>query len=330
MAQAMNQIATLLPLLVATACPWRPFGYSPGLSTAVAGPHAEIRHRGRDHSQYPDGPLHPSLSLRTAISHWWFGPTTGAEPSVIADQWGMDLIAAYGVSDGVQVGLKIPLGHVSGPGLDGPMGGDTVEREAGFGISDIRLTPKYTLLGTERVTPLAYPPPSSYAHPLECPLASWAHRASPSPSVAAEAQVDGVVLTANVGYRYRLENDVLGNVENGDVVTYGLSMLVGLDYYALEMLGEIFNRPVEPISDRSVSKPMEGLLGLRYRTPFGASSPSPAAWASSRPGRARVSLPLRLYGIHNPSPKRGRSKCDRRRGIGRIRREVERRPAKRR
>ena len=191
--------------------------------------------------------------------------------AVIEDQWGLDLLFAYGLADGVQLGLKIPLGHVSGAGLDDPMGGDTVQREAGFGIGDIRFTPKYTFLGDDEGDTIGLSMGLEVRAPTGMPSRFMgATGFSFAPTVAAEARLDDVVLTANLGYRYRLENDVLGNVEYGDVVAYGVSMLIGLDYYALELIGEVFgNRPVEPITDRTVSRPMEGLLGLRYRSPFG-------------------------------------------------------------
>jgi outer membrane protein OmpA-like peptidoglycan-associated protein len=177
----------------------------------------------------------------------------------------LDVLAAYGILDRLEIGADVPVSYVSGEALKAS-GND------GVGLGDIRLIPKYRLLGDTWGQGFGL----AIAAPVSLPTGDkdkgiGADEVVVNPKLIAELRVGPFSAAADVGFRWRPDKKTIGTLEVGNEVTYGAGAGVELGSPDLIALGEVYGAaPAQSINDDSASKPLEGLLGLRIFTDIGA------------------------------------------------------------
>ena len=121
------------------------------------------------------------------------------------------VMAAYGLTDRLDVALELPLGFTHGEGLDGLSGGGAP--------GDVRLSGKYRLLGQRRhglALSLDLTAPTG-----EADRGMSADTFVALPRLVGHTRAGPVMLAANVGYRHRVEETQLSNLSFGDEITWG-------------------------------------------------------------------------------------------------------------
>ncbi len=181
--------------------------------------------------------------------------------AVISKLSTLNILAAYGISERIELGLDLPLNlSIGGDGLEA-LGG-----EEGFSLGDPRLLPKLRLLGGEGERFGL-----SFSLPISLPLGDPKKFSSDDglvlqPRLAGEVHLGALSLALNLGYRYRAENLKLENLEIGDEISYGAGAALALMGEDLQLLAEIYGAiPVEADEDKGTF-PLEGLLGARLFT----------------------------------------------------------------
>jgi len=149
---------------------------------------------------------------------------TNEQVSLLQHHVQMDLMAALGVGDFFEIGLAIPLTVYQASGSNS----DTLRTKPvdSFTMGDIRLVPKFKLLGEDHGFGLAV------AVPLTLPTGSTENLQG-NKSVTIEPRLiaqyifsDNFRLALNAGFNIRPENQTLYNINVGNELTAGL----GLEY----------------------------------------------------------------------------------------------------
>ena len=182
----------------------------------------------------------------------------------------LDLTGTMGLTEHLQLTVAAPLHLSDGDGATTSTGSRSTSAAA-FG--DLRFTPKVRFFGPqardENGVGLAF------ALPVTVPTGDnqaflGGDAVTVNPKAIAEVRLEVLNVAANVGYKYRPDNDVFGSLEIGNEVTYGASAAVALGDPDLWMMAELFGAgSVEDVRAGSENSPLEALLALRGYTGTG-------------------------------------------------------------
>ncbi len=178
----------------------------------------------------------------------------------------IDVMATFGILERLELGVAVPLNFVGGEGVEAA-GND------GFGLGDVRIIPKYRLLGGG---PFTNGVGVALSVPVSAPTGDkdkgiGADVVVVNPKLIVDGRFGPFSAAANLGFRWRNEDKEVGTLEIGNEITYGAGVGVELGSPMLVALGEVYGAaPAESIQDESESSPLEALLGLRVFTDIGA------------------------------------------------------------
>ena len=184
--------------------------------------------------------------------------TDGSETAVIEQQLGFDATLAWGSMEMLEVGLVIPFGHLRGEAL-------RELRDDGFALGDVRFSTKVHLSGSvdERYAlgaDLTISAPTGRTRTFYGASDFTFH-----PRFLVDTYVDEARFHVSAGFMLRPQTEVLKNIELGHEMTYGAGFSIQLDWFAFELLGEIYGAmPLTHVLDDTVAYPIEGLLGVQY------------------------------------------------------------------
>ncbi len=169
----------------------------------------------------------------------------------------VELLLAVGIHERVEVGIAVPFGYGTGT--------DRLDIDTGAGLGDIRLMPKFILLGAGERTGFAI----ALGAPLNFPTGEDSVNSSryfiANPELILEYRASWLRIALNGGYRYRPTNsDTLEPLTVGDGITYGAAIGSRLGTDSLEVLveasGTIYSDVAE---DQGGPNPLEAIAGLR-------------------------------------------------------------------
>ncbi|MCB9552449.1 MAG: OmpA family protein [Myxococcales bacterium] len=171
----------------------------------------------------------------------------------------MTLAMEVGLSDAVELGVAMPVGHATGPEI-GLLGG-----EEGWAAGDLRLGARWRVLGERGGDGFRL------ALGVEATLPTGdgtrglgSGSVTVQPGVDAELALGPARVMAHVGYVYRDESDRVANLEIADEIAYGAGALVALGDSGWSLIGELQGAgPVEALRDSNKATPLEALLGAR-------------------------------------------------------------------
>ena len=174
--------------------------------------------------------------------------------------------AVFGVANRFEAGLDVPTHFSSGTGLAG-RGGDVTT------LGDVRVIPKVRLFGLEKwrddglglavLVPVSLP-----TGPADDFLGEG--QVTVGPRLAGQARYRPVSVTADVGFLWRPATKKFQSLDVGNAVTYAGGIGVDLGMPQVVGYAEVFGAaPAGSVRDDSRSKPLEGLLGMRWFSGFG-------------------------------------------------------------
>ncbi len=181
--------------------------------------------------------------------------------SIVGDLMTADVMAAFGIGDRFEIGVALPVNWVAGDQL-------SANNEEGFALGDLRLVPKLRLLGANEGETFGL----SVSLPVTLPTGNpdrfvGANQVELAPKVILESRRGIVHLAANLGFRWRPEEQHVGTIDLGNEITYGAGAGIEIGTPDLLALGELYGAgPVSNISDVSRSAPLESVFGMRYFT----------------------------------------------------------------
>lgn len=179
---------------------------------------------------------------------------------IISHMTTVNMLAVYGITDRIDVSLDVPFSLTSGG--DGLA---ALPQSDGFALRDIRLTPKMRVFETELLQIAVLLPisvPVGNADKLASEDAVTVH-----PKAVGELVFGRTRAAVNLGYKYRMQNSRVGQLEVGNEITYSAAASHDLSEGRLFALAELFGAvPAESVNDADNSRPLEGIVGARYHT----------------------------------------------------------------
>ncbi|MEO1271198.1 MAG: transporter, partial [Myxococcota bacterium] len=188
-------------------------------------------------------------------------PSLSSEP-IVEDQLVGDVVAALGLYDIVEVGLALPIYLVNNAAVG-------TENLDGATLGDLRLRPKLTVLdaqdglvGLAFYLQLGFPTGDDEAF-----ASSGSFYARPG--VIVDSRIRRLLLSANVTVNLQEQRE-FGNLDVGSQLLYS----GGAEYELVEgtflIGGELFgSSSFDDFLSSVEESPLEGLVGLKYRTPVG-------------------------------------------------------------
>ena len=183
------------------------------------------------------------------------------EIAIIENQVVAEALFALGLSDFLELGIALPIYLLNSATIDQ----QTIE---GATIGDLRLRPKVTAVSSEDN-------PVGLAFVLHLSLPTGDTEAFTSsgnvtarPGVVIDTKIDRLLLAANLGADLQSTRG-FGNLEVGSELVFGAGaqyeivenrFLLGAELYGSTSFDDFFKSEVTPL---------EGLVGLKYRTDFG-------------------------------------------------------------
>ncbi|MEL6178316.1 MAG: OmpA family protein, partial [Myxococcota bacterium] len=188
-------------------------------------------------------------------------PSLSSEP-IVEDQLVGDVVAALGLYDIVEVGLALPIYLVNNAAVG-------TENLDGATLGDLRLRPKLTVLDAQDgLVGLAfYLQLGFHTGDDEAFASSGSFYARPG--VIVDSRIRRLLLSANVTVNLQEQRE-FGNLDVGSQLLYS----GGAEYELVEgtflIGGELFgSSSFDDFLSSVEESPLEGLVGLKYRTPVG-------------------------------------------------------------
>ena len=254
LARAFHSIWLMLPLMV-QAQNLQNFEPKPGQNGIVVSSSSKTLDAGH---------LVPSLTLsfgdQPVVSR---DPNANVNGVYVDRQTGLDLGVVWGVMDGFEIGLTMPMGDVRGQMLN-------ESDKEGIAVGDLRLSTKVNLIGAGRrgfglALLLNATAPTGSDDQLY-----GSRGATMSPGIVGDLRLRDIHLIANISARFRTETQAFENLEIGHEAVYSGGAIIDLDWPGLAMVAEVFgSMPLQPSLVDDASFPVEALLGLRFEA-FGA------------------------------------------------------------
>lgn len=182
--------------------------------------------------------------------------------NIIEQMTTVHLLAAYGITDGLELGVALPFGFVEGRDID-ILGGAN-----GGAAGDMRFSPRYRILGGDDGDGFRLAASLDFTVPTGDGTKGYGSESlSLAPVFAADMGLGMVRIVANLGFRYRPETEKLSNVEIGNEVIYALGGQIDFGESPYAALVEVHGvAPAGSVEDTAASAPLELLAGLRAHT----------------------------------------------------------------
>ncbi len=182
--------------------------------------------------------------------------------NIIEQMTTVHLLAAYGITDGLELGVALPFGFVEGRDTD-ILGGTN-----GGAAGDLRFSPRYRILGSDDGDGFRLAASLDISLPTGDGTRGYGSKsAHVAPVVAADIGLGMVRVVANLGFRYRPDSETLANVEIGNELIYAAGAQVNLGESPYAILAELHGvAPAGSVEDTAASAPLEGLFGVRAHT----------------------------------------------------------------
>ena len=176
---------------------------------------------------------------------------------LVSDMTTIDALVAMGLGDRFLIGLDVPIHNVSGaaPAAVG---------KEGFGLGDLRLVPRYHVLGDAETDAFGL----AVSLPVTMPSGDVEQLVSEqgftaTPMVAAQLGLGRFVFGANTGAKLRSDRREVSGTVIGHELTYAASGMArfGDVRATLEAFGSL---PLDGLDPKRSAKPLEVLLGGRW------------------------------------------------------------------
>lgn len=181
---------------------------------------------------------------------------------IIEQMTTVHLLAAYGITDDLELGLALPFGFVEGRDID------ILDGTNGGAAGDLRFSPRYRIIGGDAGDGFRLAASLDIGMPTGDGTRGLGSKGySVAPILAADIGLGMARIVANVGFRYRTETETLANVEIGNEVIYALGAQVDFGENPYALIAEVHGvAPAGSVEDTAASAPLEGLLGVRGHT----------------------------------------------------------------
>ncbi len=188
-------------------------------------------------------------------------PENGDPQPIVESQLAADVLFALGFFDVLELGLGLPVYLVNSAEVQNA-------DVSGATIGDLILRPKFTILSPED-SPIGFAIYSNIVLPTGDTEAftssgTFAFR----PGIIVDTKIDRLLLAANLGANLQ-EAREFGNLKVGSELTYGVGAQYELVPGTFLLGGEIFGSSTFDDFFKTEETPLEGLVGLKYRTGMG-------------------------------------------------------------
>ncbi|MCA9543310.1 MAG: OmpA family protein, partial [Myxococcales bacterium] len=186
---------------------------------------------------------------------------------VIENLTTVDFMLAVGVHERVELGVDIPFSYSSGINPEA-----NLDIDDGGGLGDIRLLPKFLLLGHDSPTGFGL----GVALPTSFPTGEKGQSSRAfviSPRAVLEYRHDKFRIAANAGYRWRpVGLEGLPDLTVGAGYQYGLAASVNVMTPKVQFLAEGYGTRFTKVSETQAGpNPLEALFGFRFFNDIGLS-----------------------------------------------------------
>lgn len=190
-------------------------------------------------------------------------PDGAVDEALIDHLMAADILLSYGIFEGFDLTLQVPIAGISGPGLD-TRGND------GFATGDLRFNPRWRLYGDGHAG-LGM----AVGLPISLPTGDASRFLGgdgwvAAPKFAIDFHGSGLHLGSNLGVLLRSDATQVGNIDRGQDLTYSAALAVDLGTPMVQFITDWFGSVSLTEADASVAHPMEVLAAGRYHAPFGA------------------------------------------------------------
>lgn len=189
-------------------------------------------------------------------------PEGGDAQPLVEDQLAGDVLFAIGLYDVVELGLDLPIYFLNEAQIDNA-------DLSGATVGDMILRPKFTILNPEQ-NPVGLALYANVSFPTGDPEAfTGTGGFGVRPGLIVDTKIDNRLLVAlNLGANIQEEQN-FGNLSVGSEMTFGLGAQYDLVPQTWALGAEIFGASSFNNLFETEETPLEGLIGLKYRSPIG-------------------------------------------------------------